>query len=248
MEFNVIINKILADARKRARKKGISFSLTGEYLKKLWDEQNGCCSISGISLVYGLGSIKDRNPYSPSIDRINNKCGYTKDNIRLVCYAVNMGIFTWGLEVYDDFCKARVKHIEEKELEEENNKLWPETSIITRFNLPQDFFRYRRKNKLEIPNPDMITHKGKFKYYELYKFRDGWLFANSSYGEWITPWTRKKEMKLLNNELINDLIYRMNRPINQKILRKMNNWTNKINVLDIFNEYINELFQHKIRG
>ena len=56
-------------------------------LYELWKEQNGKCAVTGESMTYvrGQGSV----PTNLSIDRIDNNVGYTRDNIRLVCYQVN---------------------------------------------------------------------------------------------------------------------------------------------------------------
>lgn len=64
------------------------------YLKQIWDDQNGLCAISGIPMTYisGLGKV----PTNVSIDRIDCKKPYIKDNVRLTCVSVNImrGILT----------------------------------------------------------------------------------------------------------------------------------------------------------
>lgn len=40
------------------------------------------------------------NPYSPSLDRIDTSRGYTKDNVRLVVYAVNIMLMDWGESIF----------------------------------------------------------------------------------------------------------------------------------------------------
>jgi hypothetical protein len=60
--------------------------LTWEYLMNLWKSQNGLCAISAIPLKPRKGRI---NPYTPSLDRIDNKAGYAKGNVRWVLLGVN---------------------------------------------------------------------------------------------------------------------------------------------------------------
>jgi len=36
--------------------------------------------------------------YAPSIDRIDARRGYTADNIRIICWAANLLLGTWGDE------------------------------------------------------------------------------------------------------------------------------------------------------
>jgi hypothetical protein len=71
-------------ARRHALSKGLEFKLTTEFLKKLWDKQEGKCNYSG----YPLGNIGD-GFYSPSIDRIDNAIGYIESNVQWVCWGVN---------------------------------------------------------------------------------------------------------------------------------------------------------------
>lgn len=68
----------------RARKHGLQFSLSKEIIiEKL---KKGVCEQTKIPLVM----VKDPcNPYSPSIDRIDNNKGYTDDNIQIVCTIYN---------------------------------------------------------------------------------------------------------------------------------------------------------------
>jgi hypothetical protein len=74
-------------AKDRAKKKNIPCDITAEYIKELYKKQNGKCAVSGIDMTLNLD--KGRSPYNISIDQINSKGGYTKDNVQLVCMAVN---------------------------------------------------------------------------------------------------------------------------------------------------------------
>ena len=78
-------------ARKRARKKNIDFSLTRKWARDRW---NGCCELTGIKFVK-ISAV--HNPYSVSIDRIENDKGYTPENCRFILYALN-GLKTNGTE------------------------------------------------------------------------------------------------------------------------------------------------------
>lgn len=70
------------------RRKAMAREIHPEYLIELWHTQHGCCAVTGIPMthVYGQGAIMT----NASIDRIDNRVGYTKANVRLVCYAVNI--------------------------------------------------------------------------------------------------------------------------------------------------------------
>lgn len=83
------ITNALSGAKTRARKKGFEFSLTAEDLLYMMDSQDMKCAVSGIQMTLEASSRKKANPFKCSIDRIDSNLGYTKDNVRLVCWAVN---------------------------------------------------------------------------------------------------------------------------------------------------------------
>lgn len=55
-------------------------------LMEIWRAQDGRCVISGITMTWAKGRVL---PTSISLDRIDPNGGYSKDNLRLVCQAVN---------------------------------------------------------------------------------------------------------------------------------------------------------------
>lgn len=59
-------------------------------------ESRTSCAVTGIPFVYDVPG----HPLMPSLDRIDSSKGYTADNVRLVCWAVNCAASTWGLEAY----------------------------------------------------------------------------------------------------------------------------------------------------
>jgi len=75
------VRHMLYDAKKRAKRKGITFDLE-------WDDltipEN--CPVLGIPLFIGDGG---RSANSPSLDRFDNNLGYTKDNVRIISLRAN---------------------------------------------------------------------------------------------------------------------------------------------------------------
>jgi len=70
--------------KQRAKLYGHTFNLTKQLIiDKL---KAGVCEATGIQLDF---STMDYNPYSPSIDRIDSKKGYTDDNIQVTCLIYN---------------------------------------------------------------------------------------------------------------------------------------------------------------
>jgi len=92
------LRESLGDCKKRARLKGIPFSLNIAHVQKGLNATEGRCWVSGIQFK---PCQKDffRNPYRPSFDRIDPKKGYTPDNVRIVAYCVNAAMNEWGLGV-----------------------------------------------------------------------------------------------------------------------------------------------------
>jgi hypothetical protein len=84
--------RLVAASKKRARESGIPFSLDWRdvYLHIF----TGTCQLTGLSFESrwaGPGT----NPYAPSIDRIDSRKGYTRDNVRLVLWAINRARGEW---------------------------------------------------------------------------------------------------------------------------------------------------------
>lgn len=62
--------------------------------------ERGVCQVSGLPFDFKPKGVRGHNPFSPSLDRIDNHKPYTVENTRVVCWAVNSGCGTWGLRVY----------------------------------------------------------------------------------------------------------------------------------------------------
>lgn len=75
------IKHMLYDAKKRAKAKGLEFDLVPSDL-----EVPEFCPVLGIPLFVG-GSKRSHN--SPSLDRVDNSRGYTKDNVCIISLRAN---------------------------------------------------------------------------------------------------------------------------------------------------------------
>ena len=77
--------KYLFNSRRAdARKKGLLFELDDNWAEARW---TGRCEVTNI--VFRQNGQKGPHPFSPSIDRIEPKLGYTKDNCRFVLWGCN---------------------------------------------------------------------------------------------------------------------------------------------------------------
>lgn len=99
-------------ARDRAKKNNITFSITLEYVLKLWDKQHGKCALSGMDMTFELK--EGRVPTNVSIDKIDSNGGYTEGNIQLVCMACNQIKSDLSYENMYKFCKKIVETYESK--------------------------------------------------------------------------------------------------------------------------------------
>ena len=80
-----ILQNMLWDSRKRAKKKGMKHTLTIEELFSLYTDT---CPVSGVTLLWERGHGKPQEN-SPSLDRIDSTKGYTLDNVWLISYRMN---------------------------------------------------------------------------------------------------------------------------------------------------------------
>jgi hypothetical protein len=83
------------------------FDVTVEWIEeKLRD---GVCEVTGIPFDFGKHSTYSKNPFAPSIDRKDSTKGYTKDNVRIVLWQVNLMRGEMTDEEVLEICKAVVK-------------------------------------------------------------------------------------------------------------------------------------------
>lgn len=87
--------EIALNAKKRAKARELEFALTADDIVEMLEEQDGRCALSGIPFDAET-RLGHRRPYKPSIDRVDSSRGYLRDNVRLVCVAINYALGDWG--------------------------------------------------------------------------------------------------------------------------------------------------------
>ena len=94
-------------AKFRSNKRNLEFSITLNYLLKLWEQQEGFCNLTGLKMTHSIleGKIKT----NLSIDRINPKLGYVENNVQLVCNVANVMKSNLSIEELIDFCKLIIE-------------------------------------------------------------------------------------------------------------------------------------------
>jgi len=105
LDYKWRLSKLLAMAKNRAAEKNVPFDLTHEYLIQLWDENLGCCAVTGRLFDLEKSTEHSVNINAPSIDRIVPSKGYTKGNVRLVVYILNCAMGEYGLDELRNLAK-----------------------------------------------------------------------------------------------------------------------------------------------
>ena len=108
----------LQQARHRSSSTGKLFDLTLQDLLDLWDNQDGCCALTGTPMEYVTQAIDPKRKLhtnSVSLDRIDSYKGYVKGNIQLVIAKANLAKGPMTSEEFLSFCNAVVRKNNDKE-------------------------------------------------------------------------------------------------------------------------------------
>lgn len=94
------VAEMIHDRHKRAAvNRGIPFDLKPGEVYALMKRAGFRCAVSGIAFAKRFADYGKRDPWAPSLDRIENRQGYTLENVRVVCLAANIAMSDWGLDV-----------------------------------------------------------------------------------------------------------------------------------------------------
>lgn len=80
-------------ARARSKQRKEVTDINVEYLKEVWENQNGICPYTGIKMEISRTSRDEdvkKTPIKASLDRIDPNKGYIKGNVEFVCYCINV--------------------------------------------------------------------------------------------------------------------------------------------------------------
>jgi hypothetical protein len=91
---------------KTAIYRGLEFSLTPEFIWKVYLSQDKKCALSGVDI--GWASVGQG--HTASIDRIDSSIGYTEDNVWLLHKDVNMMKQSFQVDDFVAYCKLIAKN------------------------------------------------------------------------------------------------------------------------------------------
>jgi hypothetical protein len=104
---------LLGNAKRRAKLKGLDYDLDLQWLLNLYQIQNGSCVLTGLPFSFEFNKEFKRQfmPFSPSLDRIDSSKGYTKENTRLVCTAINIAMNHYGEKTFAEVATAYLQRV-----------------------------------------------------------------------------------------------------------------------------------------
>lgn len=101
---------LVSSAEYRARKKGIEFSLTTEWVM---NKLKNPCPRTGVTFTFSNNGsdYSGRKPTCPSLDKIDPYKGYTPDNVQVVCWWYNVSKQQFTDAEVLEFCKRVTNQI-----------------------------------------------------------------------------------------------------------------------------------------
>jgi hypothetical protein len=97
-------------AKRRSKNRGLEFSIDKDWV--IAGIRRGQCSLTGVRFDLAPTQKYHYNPRAPSLDRRDSKQGYTPDNVRIVCMAMNLALHEFGEEFFELLARGYLRRIE----------------------------------------------------------------------------------------------------------------------------------------
>lgn len=97
-EWHTVATAICQRHRTHSKARGIPFEITKADVYKAMADADFRCAVSGIAFSKRAPGDSNPDPWSPSIDRIDNRHGYVRGNIRIVSTIANLAMNRWGYD------------------------------------------------------------------------------------------------------------------------------------------------------
>lgn len=107
----LFLREMLKNARKNAKSRNLECLIDLDAVKMLAERSGGKCQLTGFEFEYGVAKESSANSrrrrlWAPSLDRIDSEQGYTVENLRIICFAVNAAKQEFGDEVLFKIAKG----------------------------------------------------------------------------------------------------------------------------------------------
>lgn len=111
LSYRAFLAKVHSSSKHARTKAGFTWEIDIDDLVNLWEEQGGRCAVTNLIMTHHRDGTGHKD-FNASIDRLNPNIGYTVDNVRLVCYAVNImrhrmdeaEFYFWIKSIYENSC------------------------------------------------------------------------------------------------------------------------------------------------
>lgn len=116
-EWKTVADHVHQRQRWAAKERGIPFELEASDVFWMMRKTGFRCAVSGIRFSKKCEKGGPTDPWSASIDRIENRHGYVRDNVRVVSLAANLAMNRWGLDTLQRLARGIVRNAD---------VVWPE--------------------------------------------------------------------------------------------------------------------------
>lgn len=99
--ISVTLARAIKGAKQRAKAKGLPFDLDMDWALDVVERQGLRCALTNIPFFTATTASGSRHPFAPSLDRTVPSLGYTKANVRIVAFAINVMLLDWGPAVLE---------------------------------------------------------------------------------------------------------------------------------------------------
>ena len=100
----------LREHLRRVKKRDKVYDITLDDLLTQWNEQDGICPYTGLTLIQPKDSKGIALMYKASLDRVDSKLGYVRGNIQFISASANLGKNNMSHEEMVEFCKLITNH------------------------------------------------------------------------------------------------------------------------------------------
>ena len=108
-EWKAVADHLYRRQRWASKERGIPFELTASDVFWMMKKTGFRCAVSGIRFSKKAEKGGPTDPWSASIDRIENRQGYVRDNVRVVCLAANLAMNQWGLDTLQRLARGIIR-------------------------------------------------------------------------------------------------------------------------------------------